>query len=647
MDAHVRGYYRIELPGYDDRQADVLREIPGVQVGRRAPVLAVPQSAGPAVADVLNRLGLAGTWWAAPSRAAVWRRHGLSAPTAMRPLTEDDAAALIASSEVHSELWADWLLPFQREALATIIAMGSAHLHAPTGAGKTVMAILWALARPGAVIVVVKAAARVQWARQIERFADVRPFAIRPKGTGRKRDPWVVADVDADGHPTGRWTTSLDRYLAECTETGRRPVVLVGWEAARSHLDELRVLGRSPGLSVVFDESHKARSSDRVKYRLVVGDDDRETFARTEQENMSATMYRLALVADRRLCTTATPVYNRLRDLWGQLTLVEPDAWGQTVTRFRKRYCNAAPTGFGGSLVDEPPGVSHADELTGRLAWTRHVVPYDVLRDQIPPKRRDVLRIPVDHQDRPLPLSRADRAEYRRAWRELAVKQRAGSATSWDKAQLTELRRLDAASRKRGWALDRVWSHLDNGRGKVLVFSGRKRDARDFGERLRKRAAQRQHARYADLQVWVTDGDDPVRDRAAYVQAYMAADQHAVIVGTYQALGESLDLQDTDAIVVLMLPIRPGEVDQLEGRGARLGQSRPLLVEYLVAEESIDERLAELLLDKLPAVDQIAGGATGLAGMSAGLRGLADPEQVLDELVAGLLGMDDDDGTNN
>ena len=55
-----------------------------------------------------------------------------------------------------------------------------------------------------------------------------------------------------------------------------------------------------------------------------------------------------------------------------------------------------------------------------------------------------------------------------------------------------------------------------------------------------------------------------------------------------------------------MLPWTPDKVIQWEGRFARLGQKRPVLVSYIIARTTADEHVADLLLDKLPHVGEIA-----------------------------------------
>jgi SNF2 family DNA or RNA helicase len=134
--------------------------------------------------------------------------------------------------------------------------------------------------------------------------------------------------------------------------------------------------------------------------------------------------------------------------------------------------------------------------------------------------------------------------------------------------------------------------------------------------------------------VWVAHGDTDASTFAAIHTEYMAHPGPCVLIGTYQAWGESLNLQDTDHMVVAMVPITPGEIEQMEGRGARLGQSRPLTITYVLAENTIDERLAAILLDKLPAVERVTGETAGVAGLADTLRGTDDLDGLLCEILS-------------
>jgi SNF2 family DNA or RNA helicase len=80
-----------------------------------------------------------------------------------------------------------------------------------------------------------------------------------------------------------------------------------------------------------------------------------------------------------------------------------------------------------------------------------------------------------------------------------------------------------------------------------------------------------------------------------------------VLVGTGAAFGESLNIHDTDAALFVMLPYDPGQLRQWEGRFCRLGQKRSVIIYYIIAEGTVDEHVANILIDKLPAVEKIVG----------------------------------------
>jgi SNF2 family DNA or RNA helicase len=116
----------------------------------------------------------------------------------------------------------------------------------------------------------------------------------------------------------------------------------------------------------------------------------------------------------------------------------------------------------------------------------------------------------------------------------------------------------------------------------------------------------------------------------------MAAPGPAVLVGTGDAWGEGVNLQDTDLLLIAMLPYTPGQIVQWEGRVARHGQKRPVMIQYLVAEHTVDEHVAGILLEKLPAVEKVSqdDSVDGLADQLMG----ADNEDALMESILSKLG---------
>lgn len=612
--------------------------VPGVQVWRAKPVVRCAWSASAAVRNllpppVLNQARYVTDAYLPPPVPESW----------------------IPADPVPAPLWRDFLVDYQRRSIGRLLRVGGGVVEAPTGAGKTVMGDvaaltlvrkqLWAESKGCNIILTVcKAAARGQQVEEKERFYGVTPFAIKPATLVRKRDKWK----------------SVQEYLSDPSVT--QPWLVVSWAGLVALLP---MLSKLPIGCVIYDEAHYAKSSDRVKWEVYVDDEGDTQFEKHDRLNRSAAAARLAAVVPHRILTTATPTKNLLQDWWGLLNLVERpayghklafEAYGSTNSKFLLHYCNGEPGPFGG-IVTHPPHHSNVDELRERVTPVRVRIPYKVLSEQLPPKRRRVQTVPLDAQDKSQTMSRTDRQAYRKALRELAQAERKQAVEGLEirKERVTVWRLQDACNRKKTATVDLICDTIDNAcgslddpslpRGKVLVFFGLVRALEVVAQRTKKK---RPHAR-----VWVAHGGgcSEVDEEGNLVptdidtmrNAYMNQATPAVIVGTYQYLGESFNMQDTDSIIVGMLPYTPGEVAQIEGRGARLGQARPLDVVYLVAEGTIDERSKSIVLGKLPAVSAMGEGAHGLDGLDMTLRGIEDLEGVLDAFLESCTSEEEED----
>lgn len=515
-----------------------------------------------------------------------------------------------------------WATAYQRDGLGFALARYGALLHHPTGSGKTWTATAWAVAVPGPAVIVTRAATRTQYAREVERFTRWAAFPVKPAAEVRKRD---------------RWQT-LAEYVAWCADKGQDPIVVVGWESLPDVVDDLLAL---QPVSVVWDESHKGKASKRWERVILPARDDpgyAEAVARVRAQggsvkpdreypdeevglvplrNVAESAARLAAACTRRLATTATPIPDRVRDLWGQLDLIEPGSWGP-YRAFALRYCDGKPGQYGG--LDDS-GQSNEEELLRRLEYVFHHVSSAEARAGLPAKRRQTWYVPPSQQVKPS-------GGWQRA---LASAERSGPSA------LLEARLAMAASAKRSAIVARVSEHAETGH-KIVIFTARRQDCEDLAQALRK---------LDGCAVWCGHGGDDQEERRAMLAAYVAHPGPCVLVGTGEAWGTGIDgLQCTDAAIFALLPYTPGQLDQWEGRFTRLGQDRPVTIYYPIAEGTADEHLASILLDKLPAVEALVG-LDGLEGAARALSGADDDParfaaSILDAL--NLAAQENDDG---
>jgi superfamily II DNA or RNA helicase len=101
-------------------------------------------------------------------------------------------------------------------------------------------------------------------------------------------------------------------------------------------------------------------------------------------------------------------------------------------------------------------------------------------------------------------------------------------------------------------------------------------------------------------------GDIPPADRQAMVDELTNAEGPAVLVAQIQAGGVGLNIQAASVIIIAEPQLTPSIEEQAIARAHRMGQVRPVDVHRLLCEDSVDQRVLELLADKRAAFDEYA-----------------------------------------
>jgi superfamily II DNA or RNA helicase len=585
-------YWRFVVPdGLSEERAEALSALPGLRVTRGG--VTAPTNAAWLAHEYLAGLGVGFKGF--PPRAAPPRSARLALP--------------------YLREWVPaFLTSYQKAGVQTALAMPgeSGHFHWSAGSGKTLGALVWALAAGNRLTVVVtKAAIRGTWAREIETYCQGVEWKVL---TGEKPE---IPSIDLSA-----------------------PVILVtGYDTLPAWIS---ILEKLKPTSLVLDEIHHVKSHKRWNAEVKLGGVEGAEVEPVEvvgaepavidlsvpiaepavsfslKENIAAAVYRLSRASRRRLATTATPISDRVRDLWAQLDLIHPWEWG-AYWAWAKRYAAAAENPFGGM---EDKGKSNLGELKRRLSYVSHKVPYSLANRSLPPKRRLVTYLKVSEQVRPEPIAAEIKAALKNG-----------------PTAILEMRLMEAASRKRKIVLAHARDALE-ARLKVIIFTGRRKDC----DRLAEDAAAWIHlggrgiapSALAGLRIWKGTGADSAEARDQMREEYMAAAGPALLIGTGDAWGEGLNLQDTDLLIQAMLPYTPRQIIQREGRVARLGQKRPVLIRYLICEGTVDEHVASILLKKLPAVEQVTEGDETL-GLGRELIGESE-ENLIQGFVAKLMG---------
>ena len=361
-----------------------------------------------------------------------------------------------------------------------------------------------------------------------------------------------------------RWLTT-PRSILVCdgstAELGNAGVVIINYD----------LLGRFyPLLSkrswdlIAFDEGHylKNREAARTKHA-------RE----------------LARGAKRRVILTGTPLLNRVSELWSLLNILAPAQW-PNFYRFAHRYCAPVRTSWGWDFR----GSSNREELAqglrrGLLLRRRkkHVLA------QLPPIVRQVIPLAVD----PSPL--LEHLTHRIA--ELYGFDPAHPPFEIDPKKIpfeliSEIRRETGALKTEA-AIEFLREQTTDYFQKVLVFAHHL----DVLEAL--------HANFANKSVLVT-GQTSLRARQKALDAFQAEGSAIkYFIASTRAFGLGVTLTAASHVIFVEPDWTPALLDQAEARAHRIGQDSRVLVQYLVLENSLDEKILAAVQSKRAVINAI------------------------------------------
>lgn len=217
------------------------------------------------------------------------------------------------------------------------------------------------------------------------------------------------------------------------------------------------------------------------------------------------------------------------------------------------------------------PSVSTTHGAAGSRAFRRAVAPAYLRRNQ-----EDVLaELPaLVHVDEWEEFGAADREAYQEAVAS---------------GRFMRMRRAAYAVPATSAKLERLCELVDEARGnglKVVVFSYFREVLATVGEAVGPDA-------FGPL-----SGSVAAARRQELVDAFSAVDGHAVLLSQIQAGGTGLNMQAASVVILCEPQIKPTLEHQAVARAHRMGQVRSVQVHRLLATDSVDQRMVELLARK-------------------------------------------------
>ena len=284
---------------------------------------------------------------------------------------------------------------------------------------------------------------------------------------------------------------------------------------------------------------------------------------------------------------SGTPLLQRPAELWHPLNIIRPDLF-PTFWTFGHEYCQPRLGRWGWEFN----GATNLGKLHKYL--TTHLMVRRLKKDvlkELPPKIRTVVPVKIE-----------DMTEYFKAkfdflnWlkrQDPAAAARAKNAQ--ELAKVGYLLRLAAKLKCRA-VVEWINDYLDEIDGKVILFAKHQEMIRVLEKKVNAKSV-------------TIDGNVSRRERQARVDQFNDDPSTRVFIGSEAAI-TGYNLTAASTVIFTELWWRPGDHTQAEDRIHRIGPVSTSWIYYLVATNTIEERLCELIQTKQTVMSSVLDGGS-------------------------------------
>jgi superfamily II DNA or RNA helicase len=369
-----------------------------------------------------------------------------------------------------------------------------------------------------------------------------------------------------------------------------------GVTVRRYHATDRSLDGLAPGEIVVTTYGTLLRDAGAlaaVPWDLVVADEAQQVKNHRSQAARALRLLRPAT----RVAVTGTPVENSLSELWAILDWTNPGLFGSLAV-FRERFGRAAEREAAEAGADRD-----AARRLGRL-----IAPFVLRRRKSDPDVAPELPDKVIN-DRYVELSREQSALYQAATAQALARITASDGLARRGQVLRLLQSLrqicnspahylrespadwdadtQAVRSRKLQVLEELMEAVILADDAALIFTGYV----SMGNLIRAHLAAR------GIRAEFLHGGMPVATRQKIVDRFQAGDGDALILSV-RAAGTGLNLTRAGHVIHFDRPWNPAVEDQATDRAHRIGQHRLVEVHHLIAEGTIEDRIAGLLAGK-------------------------------------------------
>uniref|UniRef100_M4ETW5 SWI/SNF-related matrix-associated actin-dependent regulator of chromatin subfamily A-like protein 1 n=1 Tax=Brassica campestris TaxID=3711 RepID=M4ETW5_BRACM len=321
-----------------------------------------------------------------------------------------------------------------------------------------------------------------------------------------------------------------------------------------------------------------------LDFKVVIADESH--FLKNAQAKRTTATLPVIKKAQYAILLSGTPALSRPIELFKQLEALYPDVY-RNVHEYGSRYCK-------GGVFGIYQGASNHEELHNLMKATVMIrrLKKDVL-SELPSKRRQQVF---------LDLAEKDMKQINALFRELkVVKAKIKDCMSEDdikslkftEKQLINKIYTDSAEAKIPAVTDYLGTVLEAG-CKFLVFAHHQSMLEALHQFLKKK-------KVGCIRI---DGSTPASSRQALVSDFQGNDEIKAAVLSIRAAGVGITLTAASTVIFAELAWTPGDLIQAEDRAHRIGQVSSVNIHYLLANDTVDDIIWDVVQSKLENLGQ-------------------------------------------
>jgi SWI/SNF-related matrix-associated actin-dependent regulator of chromatin subfamily A-like protein 1 len=520
--------------------------------------------------------------WIAPQSsvkevATFAKHHNLNIADDVAGFVIDQEAKISASKAAYAEIEIQGLggepYPFQKAGIAYLAEAERALLGDEPGVGKTIQALgvlQYLEAFPA--LIVVPASLKLNWEREANKWIPGKKILV------------------IQGRDNGYDYANYD-------------LVIINYDVIKAHQESLMEVEFK---AIICDESHYCKNPKSLRSKAVK---------------------KIAAEIKYRFLLTGTPVVNRPIELAHQLDIINrlDDLGG--FFPFAKRYCEAYKSRFGWDFS----GAAHLDELHEKMRASFYIRrTKDQVLKELPSKTHAVI-----------PVEITNRREYEKAKEDTILW--LGEQAEQDKEFLASIAHMPKDDQREAKWARRQEAEYKAAQAEVLVrinalrklaMQGKLKSVidwtRDFLESDEKLIIFAHHIEAQDAMLEEFPGTriqskDDSETRQANVDRFQDGDSQTIVC-SLKAAGVGLTLTASSNVLFVEQGWTPADMDQATDRTHRIGQDSAVTAWHLLAKDTIDEDMYELIEKKRQVVDAVTDGVA-----------VEESQGILNELVERML----------